>query len=75
MPEFDEIFVLQVSYSDVPDKAYEVFVSALTSNYLKRGLVIPSLVKVHNPAGNLMVSNDITGICSIAIQETIELSH
>ena len=42
---------LQVSYSDVPDKAYEVFVSALTSSYLKRGLVIPSLVKVHNPAG------------------------
>lgn len=28
-----------------------MFVSALTSSYLKRGLVIPSLVKVHNPAG------------------------
>ena len=31
-----------------------MFVSALTSSYLKRGLVIPSLVKVHNPAGNFI---------------------
>ena len=43
--------LLQVSYHDVPDRAYETFVSALTSKYLERGLVIPSLVDVHNPAG------------------------
>lgn len=43
--------LLQVSYHDVPDRAYETFVSALTSKYLERGLVIPSLVDIHNPAG------------------------
>ena len=45
------VLMLQVSYHDVPAKAYESFVSALTTKYLERGLVIPSLVDVHNPAG------------------------
>ena len=48
--------LLQVSYHDVPDRAYETFVSALTSKYLERGLVIPSLVDVHNPAGTYIVN-------------------
>ena len=43
--------LLQVSYHDVPDKAYESFVNALTMKYLEKGLIIPSLVEVHNPAG------------------------
>ena len=43
--------LFQVSYHDVPDRAYETFVSALTSKYLEQGLVIPTLVDVHNPAG------------------------
>ena len=47
--------LLQVSYHDVPDRAYETFVSALTSKYLERGLVIPSLVDVHNPAGTYII--------------------
>ena len=49
--------LLQVSYHDVPDRAYETFVSALTSKYLERGLVIPSLVDVHNPAGSVSHNN------------------
>ena len=47
------VSLFQVSYHDVPDRAYETFVSALTEKYLERGLVIPTLVDVHNPAGNL----------------------
>ena len=43
--------LLQVAYHDVPDKAYESFVNALTTKYLEKGLIIPSLVDVHNPAG------------------------
>ena len=43
---------LQVSYHEVPEKAYETFVNALASSYLDHGLVIPSLLQVHNPAGN-----------------------
>ena len=50
------ISLFQVSYHDVPDRAYETFVSALTSTYLERGLVIPTLVDVHNPAGNLWLA-------------------
>ena len=49
--------LFQVSYHDVPDRAYETFVSALTSKYLERGLVIPSLVDVHNPAGSVSHNN------------------
>lgn len=43
-------FSFQVSYHGAPEKAYEVFVSALTSRYLEQGLIIPSL-EDHNPAG------------------------
>ena len=50
------VSLFQVSYHDVPDRAYETFVSALTSKYLERGLVIPTLVDVHNPAGNLWLA-------------------
>lgn len=41
----------QVSYSDCPEKAYEVFVNALASKYLDHGRVIPTLFETHNPAG------------------------
>ena len=51
------VLLFQVSYHDVPDRAYETFVSALTSKYLERGLVIPSLVDVHNPAGSGLHNN------------------
>ena len=37
----------------MPEKAYEVFVNALHSCYLKQSLVIPDL-EDHNPAGNLL---------------------
>ena len=40
-----------MAYHDVPDKAYEVFLGAVTTKYLEQGLVIPSLVEAHNPAG------------------------
>jgi len=39
-----------VAYHGVPDKAYEVFVTALKSRYLEKGLIIPEL-EDHNPAG------------------------
>ena len=42
---------MQVAYHDVPDKAYEVFLGAITTRYLEQRLVIPSLVEAHNPAG------------------------
>ena len=42
---------MQVAYHDVPDKAYEVFLGAITARYLEQRLVIPSLVEAHNPAG------------------------
>ena len=45
-----------MSYHDVPDRAYETFVSALTSKYLEQGLVIPTLVDVHNPAGEVWLA-------------------
>lgn len=48
--------LFQVSYHDVPDRAYETFVSALTSKCLEQGLVVPTLVDVHNPAGNLQLT-------------------
>lgn len=41
---------LQVAYHGAPEKAYEVFVSALRDRYLEQGLLIPSLGD-HNPAG------------------------
>ena len=44
---------MQVAYCDVPDKAYEVFLNAVTTKYLDQGLVIPSLVEAHNPAGDI----------------------
>ena len=43
--------LIQVAYHGVPEKAYEVFVNALHSCYLKQSLVIPDL-EDHNPAGN-----------------------
>ena len=43
--------LIQVAYHGVPEKAYEVFVNALYSCYLKQSLVIPDL-EDHNPAGN-----------------------
>ena len=46
-------FVQQVSYNDRPEKAYEVFVSALASRYLNHDLVIPTLLEAHNPAGTV----------------------
>ena len=42
---------MQVAYHDVPYKAYEVFVNALASSYLKKERIIPSLLEGHNPAG------------------------
>ena len=56
--------LLQVSYHDVPDRAYETFVSVLTSKYLEQGLVIPSLVDVHNPAGNLWLTYPVASACN-----------
>ena len=41
---------LKIAYHGVPEKAYEVFVVALHSHYLKQNLVIPGL-EDHNPAG------------------------
>ncbi len=41
---------MQVAYHGAPEKAYEVFVNALTARYLEQGLVIPEL-EDHNPAG------------------------
>ena len=37
----------------MPEKAYEVFVTALKAHYLERGLVIPEL-EDQNPAGQLL---------------------
>lgn len=48
--------IQQVSYNDRPEKAYEVFVNALASRYLDHGLVIPTLLDVHNPAGKLLLN-------------------
>ena len=50
-PTSNDITQIQVAYHDVPDRAYEVFLSAVTTKYLEQGLVIPSLVEAHNPAG------------------------
>ena len=44
---------MQVAYHDAPDKAYEVFLGAITTKYLEQRLVIPSLVEAHNPAGKV----------------------
>lgn len=38
----------------MPEKAYEVFVTALKAHYLERGLVIPEL-EDQNPAGQYYV--------------------
>ena len=46
---------MQVAYHDAPDKAYEVFLGAITTKYLEQRLVIPSLVEAHNPAGKVKV--------------------
>lgn len=43
---------VQVSYHDVPAKAYETFVFALTSRFLKQNRVIP-LLNDQNPAGQI----------------------
>lgn len=47
--------LMQVAYHDAPDKAYEVFLGAITTKYLEQRLVIPSLVEAHNPAGKVKV--------------------
>ena len=66
--------LLQVSYHDVPDRAYETFVSALTSKYLEQGLVIPSLVDVHNPAGTCSrTRNNIITLGVVLIMTSPEL--
>jgi len=41
----------QIAYHGAPEKAYEVFVSALRDRYLDEGLIIP-LLEDHNPAGD-----------------------
>ena len=46
----DKLFYQQVAYHGVPEKAYEVFVTALKTHCLKKGLVIPEL-EDQNPAG------------------------
>ena len=48
---------MQVAYHDVPDKAYEVFLGAITTRYLEQRLVIPSLVEAHNPAGMIHIQS------------------
>ena len=40
----------KVAYHGVPEKAYEVFVDALQSAFLRQGVDIPPL-EDHNPAG------------------------
>ncbi len=48
----------QVAYHGVPDKAYEVFVSALKSRYLEQGINIPEL-EDHNPAGIVTIDTEL----------------
>ena len=55
----------QVAYHGVPEKAYEVFVTALKAHYLERGLVIPEL-EDQNPAGQY--SKICRYICSCWVQ-------
>lgn len=55
---------MQVAYHDVPDKAYEVFLGAITSKYLEQRLVIPSLVEAHNPAGKFTFGVLIVNTCT-----------
>ena len=54
--------MVQVSYHGVPDRAYEVFVNALTSRYLEQGLIIPSL-EDHNPAGQSVSLSVCPSVC------------
>lgn len=44
----------QVAYHGVPERAYEVFVTALKAHYLEKGLVIPEL-EDQNPAGGWFI--------------------
>jgi len=55
----------------VPEKAYEVFVVALHSHYLKQNLVIPGL-EDHNPAGEYMYMY-ITSTIQVCISELIDV--
>ena len=42
--------IVKIAYHGLPDKAYEVFVTALKTRCLEQGFIIPE-VEDHNPAG------------------------
>ena len=46
----------KVAYHGVPEKAYEVFVDALQSAFLRQGVDVPPL-EDHNPAGLNILSH------------------
>ncbi len=60
------VICTQVAYHGAPEKAYEVFVSALRDRYLGNGLIIPSLGD-HNPAGVFVCACE----CRMCVQSMV----
>lgn len=64
-PAIDEaccyFLLIQVAYHGVPKNAYAVFVEALRSHFITRGMVMP--LEDQNPAGKYMYN----GVCTCIV--------